>query len=753
MPQTTTIIAPDQGHSRRWLSQIFRARNAGPAVLIAIIFAVVASSIIIAGRYHSSYRLSQYITQPIHARVDFVYFDRSKFITAQQRTRELEPRVYRPNPQFSWTNLEDQMRRWPEMAAGNDTPRLPDDVRSSFKSDALALLAQYASPERRNLFNQRIDAFSAAMRKVVVIPAENHAEELARHAQWRAPSGFGIRTINPEGQPTQVPLDSTYPSRPNVALAAVIDRAAAEAFREDLAPQIAAYVLRNLQPTHVLEANLTQEAQERAAAMVLSREGEVSFKAGVVIKPIGEIDEHDLGVLKAEHLAYRDSLGIAVSSRDFAGIVGAVAVLTAILGWYVRRYQTRIVRNHARTIAIAVLLISMMLISQLAASGTRPLYAFGIAPTILTAMILAIAYEPRLALGVSMILGVLVTLALGQGLSFLLVLAAGCATACAFTSRVRTRGRLIEIGMLSAMAMCAITMFSGVWALRGAEPFTCILQDAMFAAAAGLTAGFVVLGILPTVEKVFRITTGMTLLELSDASHPLQRKMATESPGTYSHVLQVATLAETAAEAIGADSLLTRVGALYHDIGKSCRPHYFIENQHPGDNAHMQLSPNVSFMIILEHLKDGLELAKQYKLPTSIHAFIQQHHGTTLVEYFYHQACKDQRTDRMVHESSFRYPGPKPHSKEVAIVMLADACESATRTIQSPTPDAIEKLVQSLIMKRMLDGQLSDCELTMRELHVVEKTLTRTLQSIYHARIAYPETRTQPILNVAGAGR
>lgn len=744
--------------ARRW-EMLVNSRGFGPMVLIAALFCLVVSGIIIAGRYHSGYRLGQYVAEGIHARADFAHFDESRFAAAQQRARELEPRVYRPNPQFTWTQIEEQMRRWPDMVVGRDSAQLPDVLRASLNPEAIALLTQYSTLERRTLYNQRIESFVAALRKLVVIPLEQHDEEIARNTQWRAPSGFSVRLLDPswQGAP-QLGLASVHSTRTIAALAGEVRKAAGENFHESMTPAVAEYILHVAQPTHVLDPNATQEAQKRAAAVVLQREGEVQYKAGVLIKDVGEITEHDLSVLQAEHRAYRSSLSLPVLIRDWAGVIGATLVLTVVLSWYMRRYQPRIVRNYARTMAIGLLLIAMMIVAHLASSGTRPLYIFGVAPAIVTAMTLAIAYEPRFALGVSLVLAVLTTLALNQSLEFVLILIAGCSAACAFTGTVRTRSRLIEIGFASALAMFAVAMFSGVWAMRGAAPFTAVLSDAVYAAVAGLGSGFVVLGILPFIERIFRITTGMTLLELSDASHPLQRKMATETLGTYSHVLQVAALSEAAAEAIGADSLLARVGALYHDIGKTRRPHYFCENQH-GDNAHLSLSPSVSFMIILEHLKDGIELARQHNLPTSIFPFIQQHHGTTLVEYFYHEACKQQRPNERIEEESFRYPGPKPKSREIAIVMLADACESASRAMPEATPESIAKLVHSLILKRLLDGQLSDCDLTLRELHIVEKSLVRTLQSIYHLRVAYPDPARMAhvdevgVVTAAGGGR
>jgi cyclic-di-AMP phosphodiesterase PgpH len=234
----------------------------------------------------------------------------------------------------------------------------------------------------------------------------------------------------------------------------------------------------------------------------------------------------------------------------------------------------------------------------------------------------------------------------------------------------------------------------------------------------------------------------MTLLELADASQPLLRRLAIEAPGTYAHSLQVANLAETAAESIGANALLARVGSYYHDIGKVNKADYFIENQSGGENRHLNLNPNVSYLIITGHVKDGVEMAKEYNLPTSLVSFIQQHHGTTLVEYFYHQA-RTQQSQRepggpAVADHQYRYPGPRPRTKEVAIVMIADAVESACRAMTDPTASRLETLIHELALKRLLDGQFDECDLTMRELDTIERSMVKTLLGIYHGRIAYP---------------
>ena len=234
----------------------------------------------------------------------------------------------------------------------------------------------------------------------------------------------------------------------------------------------------------------------------------------------------------------------------------------------------------------------------------------------------------------------------------------------------------------------------------------------------------------------------MTLAELRDPKQPLLRQLQQMAPGTYNHSLQVANIAEAAAEAIGASGLLVYVGAMYHDIGKLNKPEYFIENQSGGDNKHEKLSPAMSLLVIIGHVKDGVELAREYRLPRAIIQFIESHHGTTLVEFFYH-AAKTRAADegeRPVDEITFRYPGPKPRTKEAAILMLSDAVESATRSMSEPSPGQIEHLVHSLARKRLDDGQFAHCDLTFDELHRIEEAIISRMCAIHHGRIAYPSS-------------
>ena len=256
----------------------------------------------------------------------------------------------------------------------------------------------------------------------------------------------------------------------------------------------------------------------------------------------------------------------------------------------------------------------------------------------------------------------------------------------------------------------------------------------------GLLAGVLALGLIPLFESAFDVTTDSRLLELASGDHPLLKKLSLLAPGTYHHSVILGNLAEAAAEAIGANPLMARVMALYHDIGKMQKPHYFVENQH-AENRHENLSPTMSTKVIMAHVKDGVELAKKYKLGGPIMDGITQHQGTTLLQYFYNKAVKEAaKRGETVREEDFRYPGPKPQTKEAGILMLADSVEAAPRTLKNPSPAQVKSLVNRILRNKFEDGQLDACELTFREVGKIEEAFTRILiLGVYHNRIEYPE--------------
>ena len=272
-------------------------------------------------------------------------------------------------------------------------------------------------------------------------------------------------------------------------------------------------------------------------------------------------------------------------------------------------------------------------------------------------------------------------------------------------------------------------------------------SDRSRAAAFTLLVGFVVQGTLPLAERLFRVATSLSLLEWCDANKPLMKRVAMMAPGSYNHSLQLGSMCEAAAETVGANGLLARVGAYYHDVGKTNKPGYFVENQDGAASKHAKLSPAMSLLIIIGHVKDGLELAREYGLPAVLHEFIATHHGTTLVEYFYHAATQQRKghTDRAPDEVEFRYAGPRPASKEAGILMLADVAESSVRAMTDPTPGGIENQVHAVVARRLSDGQLDECDLTLKQVHQIETSLIKSLRSVYHGRITYPsQTSRKP---------
>jgi len=255
----------------------------------------------------------------------------------------------------------------------------------------------------------------------------------------------------------------------------------------------------------------------------------------------------------------------------------------------------------------------------------------------------------------------------------------------------------------------------------------------------GIVSGVIVLGILPIFELLFGKITNIELLELADFSNPVLNRLMLEAPGTYHHSLVVGNLSEAACKAIGSNSLLARIGAYYHDIGKIQKPEYFAENQGMNSNIHEDLAPNMSKLVIMNHIKEGVELARKYHLNPRIIDFIQQHHGKSLVYFFYRRALEDAGTKEEVTEEGFRYPGPKPTTKETAVVLLADSVEAATRALKDPTAGQIEETVHKIINNKFIDTQLDECELTLKDLEIISTIFVHILTGIYHSRINYPE--------------
>jgi putative nucleotidyltransferase with HDIG domain len=360
-----------------------------------------------------------------------------------------------------------------------------------------------------------------------------------------------------------------------------------------------------------------------------------------------------------------------------------------------------------------------------------------IVPVFFFGMILRIVLFSEVALVFAIYFALTMGFATESNVFAVLYLSLGNILSSYFSGRCENRNTILKAGLYTSLIMSLIFIVSHLFM---GHPLSDLPLKVVFILLSGIGSSFISLGLLPVIEHVFDYTTDIKLLELANLENKLLDEMMTNAPGTYHHSLIAGNLSKAAAESIGANPLLARVSAYYHDIGKLKMPHYFIENRRSFVDAHKSLTPNMSALIILSHVKEGIDLADRYKLGSKLKDIIRQHHGTSLVSYFYKRAKEvEEPSLHVTEEKDFRYPGPKPQTKEAGIVMLADAVEAASRTLEDPTPKRVENLVQNIIERIFLDGQLDECELTLKDLNAIQQKFTTILTGIFHQRIEYPE--------------
>lgn len=366
-------------------------------------------------------------------------------------------------------------------------------------------------------------------------------------------------------------------------------------------------------------------------------------------------------------------------------------------------------------------------------------------PFAVSTLLVAVFLNRYVAFSYSIFSAILITFLFPDKLPMFLFAFLGSAVSAYHIIYFKQRSTFFKSGLIAATVNVIVIMCLSL--ISGSLSFADTLIKMLMGALGGMLSGMIVAGITPVFEALFGYTTDIKLLELANLNQPLLQKLIVEAPGTYHHSIIVASMVEAAAEAINANSLLAKVSAYYHDIGKLTKPLYFIENQQGWKNKHDKLSPKMSSLVIISHVKDGCELAQKYKLGQAITDIIRQHHGMSIVSYFYEKAQKDKDPSiRSIPESEFRYPGPKPQTKEAGLVMLGDVIEASSRTLSDPTPSRIRNLVQSRVKQIFSDGQLDECELTLRDVNSISESFVRTLTGIFHQRIEY----TEPAARSAG---
>ncbi|HIC90804.1 MAG TPA: HDIG domain-containing protein [Syntrophaceae bacterium] len=485
---------------------------------------------------------------------------------------------------------------------------------------------------------------------------------------------------------------------------------------------------------------------------------EKRVEAGNLVKPVffqvkkGEIivregERIDEGILKkldvqAKMRSHKNMLMMALGSAFLVGILLFVAYKSA------RLHITKFASSTKDVFFLAIVLLFLIIvtyISSFIADGISRGYPYipqnsvlYCIPIAVGGMLVTIFLGIHTAITFSFIVSVCCALLIEHSLQFFIYLFIGSLTAAHGVIQYRERGTLIKVGLLVGLVNIAVII--GINMLNGTLFSTNAPIDMMFGVIGGVFVGIIGTGLSPLIEMSFRYPSQVKLLELISVDQPLLKELMVQSPGTYHHSVLVSNLAEAGAEAINANSLLAKVSGYYHDIGKIKKPMYFVENQRDSESRHEKLAPSMSALILISHVRDGIELAKQYGLGERIIDIIREHHGTSLISFFYEKAKRLRGSNHgSVKVEDFRYPGPKPQTKEAGLVMLADAVEAATRTLVDPTPARVQGTVQKIINGVFSDGQLDECELTLRDLHKIAKSFNKILSGIFHHRIEYPE--------------
>lgn len=492
-----------------------------------------------------------------------------------------------------------------------------------------------------------------------------------------------------------------------------------------------------LQPNWRYDAPQTQ-VELRARLELISPTRDKVEQGQILIRRGDKITPEAYAQLESLERAYRERAGWSSHLLLRIGQSLLVVAVLLIFWLYLYLFRARIFRDNLQ-LGLLVLLFGFAMTLHTLASSIAPQARWSV-PVALVPILLTVVFDSRLGFFGAVTLALLSGLFWGKDFELALAVLFGSALAVFSVRDITHRGQFFATAGLVFAAHAAVWI--GFALLRSApwEDFGRML--AYIGGNAVLT--LLAYPLLWIVERLFRLTTDLTLLELSDTNHPLLRELAIRAPGTFTHTLQVAALAEAAASAVGAHRLLVRVGALYHDIGKMRNPLYFVENQQTF-NPHEQLSPEQSAQIVIQHVSDGLELARRYRLPDPVIAFIPMHHGTTLVRYFYEKAREGRPLgEGPLDESRFRYPGPKPRSRETAILMLADGVEAAVKALRQPDPERIERAIERVFQERLADGQLLESPLTFRDLERIKAAFRDQLLAFYHQRVPYPEPESNP---------
>lgn len=732
----------------RWWDPAFafvRRRGVSWAISYVVLFGLGATLVIVPSLEYRGWRAGQLATSAVVSRAEFEVQDKTASEQRQLVAAEEVPPPFALNGTYL-TGLRNRLQGLQAFMDNDTVESIPPTALQGVELTQAALeelhrYRQYADPAR--VWTEDTQAFFRRLASVPVVKDVEY-ELISEHKGVWSPSVRGVGDSLGLGDIT-IGQTIYRLGADRDALTVRVREMCDESFSPSLAAVVQAMIVGDREPFYELNRAAYATAQEAARNDPANQIMSTIYPGRLLISPGDRINESQLILLDLESRAF------AQGKQNRWLWLSRFGVLTLCMGcglglWgYLYAFRRRIVENPTRGVAMLVtLLLALAAATNLTAADPSYLFATATLPTMLVAMIFCVVYDQRTALAMSVMHGFLLVVALRLPPSFALVILGGVGVAVAMLPDVRSRSQMLRVGLAAGatMAGLSIAAMAVSYPIHLPEVRGRIPVNALLAGVSGIAAGMIVHALisLDALERMFSVTTALTLKDLNDASHPLLQRLAQDAPGTYQHSLRIADMAEAGAEAIGADGLLCRVGAMYHDIGKVNKPQYFIENQAEGPNRHQKLSPAMSLLIIVGHVKDGIEMARQARLPQQIRHFIESHHGTTLVEYFYHAAKTKSESEHSgeVDEFQFRYPGPKPQTREAGIMLLCDATEAAARSLDEPTAVRLEQLVRAISKKRLMDGQFDDCPLTLADLARVEDAITKILCAAYHGRIKYP---------------
>ncbi|WP_164967865.1 HD family phosphohydrolase [Clostridium tetani] len=482
-----------------------------------------------------------------------------------------------------------------------------------------------------------------------------------------------------------------------------------------------------IKPNFFYDEEKTEELREEA-----KKRAPVIIKKGQIIVKEGE------PVTKAQ-IDILAKLGLLNSKDSFEWYIylslGILIALVMTIQWiYIRKFKREIFDDVSKLILINI--FTCMFVTFARILSKQPF----LIPLACIPMLFTLLIDGKLSLVVNGLTCILISCAVEFNVEITLLAIINVLSISIILKKMQERNDILYSVLYISIVNVILTFSAGVLLSNNTID---VVKKAGFSLIGSLLSGIFTIGFLPFFESTFDIVTTIKLLELSNPNNPLLKKLLMEAPGTYHHSVLVGNLAEVAAEQVGGSPVLARVASYYHDIGKIKRPYFFKENQLGNDNPHDKINPNLSTLIITAHVKDGIELAEEYKIPKVIRDVIEQHHGTTLVKYFYITMKNSMENPEEIKEEDFRYAGPKPESKEAAIIMLADSVEAAVRSISDPTKGKIEEMVNNIIKGRLNEGQLDNCDLTLKDIDKIRNSFVKILLGIYHQRIEYPTDKWQ----------